>query len=143
MRKFGCAALFAASFIAAPAASAGDYFINGQLGQIQLEDSDFDDEQSNLLQAGGGYRWGLGMAQVGLEVGVGKLDELNDSTRNDYPGGFIDRSYSLSSPPEAGTHASSARISDSTPARKSSSGSSGRASRLAERWKRRAFCSGQ
>ena len=97
MRKFGCAALFAASFIAAPAASAGDFFITGQWGQIQLEGSDFDDDQNTLMQAGGCYRWGLGMAQVGLELGLGKLDEQDDHTRTDYPGGFIDRSVTLSS----------------------------------------------
>jgi opacity protein-like surface antigen len=97
MRNFGCAALFAAAIAAAPAASAGEFFINGQLGQIQLDDSDFDDGQSNLLQAGGGYRWGLGMAEVGLEVAAGKLDEQEDRSRSDYAGGYIDRSYALSS----------------------------------------------
>lgn len=97
MRKFGCAAVFAAAVATAPTASAGDFFITGQLGQIQLDGSDFDDENSNLLHAGGGYRWGLGMAQVGLEVGVGKLDEQEDRSRSDYTGGYIDRAYELSS----------------------------------------------
>ncbi|HEV8693747.1 MAG TPA: outer membrane beta-barrel protein [Lysobacter sp.] len=97
MRKFGCAAVFAACLAAAPAASAGDFFINGQLGRIELDSSGFDDEQSNLLQAGAGYRWGIGMAQVGLETGLGKLDNLEDQSRNDYTGGYVDHAYTLSS----------------------------------------------
>lgn len=96
MRKSGCAALFAAMFAATPAAWAGDFFINGQAGRIDLGDSDFDDGQSNLLHAGGGYRWGVGMAQVGLELGLGKLDEREGQSRSNYPDGYIDRSYSLS-----------------------------------------------
>lgn len=96
MRKFGCAALFAACLAAAPAASAGDFFINGQLGRIEL-DSGFDDEQTNLVQAGAGYRWGIGMAQVGPEIGLGKLDDLEDRSRSDYTGGHVDHDYTLSS----------------------------------------------
>jgi opacity protein-like surface antigen len=95
MRKLGCAALFAACLAAAPAASAGDFFINGQLGRIDLDSSDFDDDKSNLLQAGAGYRWGIGMAQVGLETGLGKLDD-QDGTRAD-TNGFADHVYTLSS----------------------------------------------
>lgn len=97
MRKFGCAALFAACLAAAPAASAGDFFINGQLGRIELDSSGFDDEQINLVQAGAGYRWGIGMAQVGLETGLGKLDDQEDRTRTDYTGGYVDHAYTLSS----------------------------------------------
>ena len=97
MRNFGCAALFAACLAAAPAASAGDFFINGQLGQIELDSSGFDDEQTNFVQAGAGYRWGIGMAQVGLETGLGKLDDLEDRSRSDYTGGYVDHAYTLSS----------------------------------------------
>lgn len=97
MRKFGCAALFAACLAAAPAASAGDFFINGQLGLIELDSGGFDDEQTNLVQAGAGYRWGMGMAQVGLEAGLGKLDDLEDRSRSDYTGGYVDHAYTLSS----------------------------------------------
>lgn len=97
MRKLGCAALFAASLAAAPAAFAGDFFINGQLGQIDLDSNDFDDEKSNLRQASVGYRWGLGIAQLGLEAGAGKLDDLEDQTRTDYTGGYVDHDYTLSS----------------------------------------------
>jgi len=96
MRKFGCAALFAACLAAAPVASAGDFFINGQLGRVEL-DSGNSDEQTNLLQAGAGYRWGIGMAQIGLETGLGKLDDLEDQSRSDYTGGHVDHAYTLSS----------------------------------------------
>jgi opacity protein-like surface antigen len=95
MRKFGCAALFAACLAAAPAASAGDFFINGQVGRIELDSSGFDDEESNLLQAGAGYRWGIGMAQVGLETGLGKLDD-QEGSRSDI-NGYSDHVYTLSS----------------------------------------------
>lgn len=97
MRKFGSAALFAACLAAAPTASAGDFFINGQLGQIELDSHGFDDEQTNFVQAGGGYRWGIGMAQVGVETGLGKLDDLEDQSRSDYTGGYVDHAYTLSS----------------------------------------------
>lgn len=96
MRKFGCAALLAACLAAAPVASAGDFFINGQLGRVEL-DSGSSDEQTNLLQAGAGYRWGIGMAQIGLETGLGKLDDLEDRSRTDYTGGYVDHAYTLSS----------------------------------------------
>ncbi|GAB3368047.1 hypothetical protein GCM10027431_12800 [Lysobacter rhizosphaerae] len=95
MRKLGCAALFAACLTAAPAASAGNFFINGQLGRIELDSSGFDDEHSNLLQAGAGYRWGIGMAQVGLEAGLGKLDDQEGSRLD--TNGFTDHVYTLSS----------------------------------------------
>lgn len=97
MRKFGCAALFAACLAAAPAAFAGDFFINGQLGRLELDSNGFDDEQTNLRQASAGYRWGIGMAQVGLETGLGKLDDLEDQSRSDYTGGYVDHDYTLSS----------------------------------------------
>jgi hypothetical protein len=96
MRKSGCAALFAACLAAAPVASAGDFFINGQLGLMDL-DSGFDDDRSNLVQAGAGYRWGISTAQVGLEAGLGDLDDLDGRTRSDYTGGYVDHAYTLSS----------------------------------------------
>lgn len=96
MRKSAYAALIAACLAAAPTASAGDFFINGQLGQIEL-DSGFDDDTSSLVQASAGYRWGIGIAQIGLEGGLGRLGELDDSTRSDYIDGYVDRSYTLSS----------------------------------------------
>lgn len=97
MRNFGCAALFAACLAAAPAASAGDFFINGQVGRIELDSGGFDDEESNLVQVGAGYRWGIGMAQVGLETGIGKINDLEDRSRSDYTGGYVDHDYTLSS----------------------------------------------
>lgn len=96
MRKSGYAALVAACLVVAPAASAGDFFVNGQLGRIEL-DSGFDDDQSNFGQVGAGYRWGIGTAQVGLEAGLGKLDDLEYTTRSDYTGGYVDHAYALSS----------------------------------------------
>lgn len=96
MRKLGCAALFAACIAAAPAASAGDFFINGQVGLIEL-DSGFEDDQTNLAQGSVGYRWGIRYAQVGLEAGVGQLGELEGQARFDYTGGTVDRAYTLDS----------------------------------------------
>ncbi|MFD0738469.1 outer membrane beta-barrel protein [Lysobacter koreensis] len=96
MRKLGCAALFAACLVAAPGAFAGDFFINGQLGRIAL-DSDFDDDQSNLVQAAAGYRWGIGTAQLGFEAGLGKLDDRDGRSRSDYTGGYVEHDYTLSS----------------------------------------------
>ncbi|GHA72378.1 hypothetical protein [Cognatilysobacter bugurensis] len=96
MRNLVRAALFAASLASAPAAFAGDFFINGQGGVIEL-DSGLDDDRSTLVQASGGYRWGIGYAQVGLEAGVGHLGEMDGQTRFDYTGGTIDRTYTLSS----------------------------------------------
>ena len=97
MRKTARAALFAACLAAAPSAFAGDFFLNGQVGRMDLDNSGFDDGQTQLLHAGAGYRWGIGMAQVGLEAGLGRLEELDDRSRSDYAGGYIDRSYALSS----------------------------------------------
>lgn len=97
MRKLGYAAVFAACFAAAPTAIAGDFFINGQAGLMDLDGDDFDDDQTSLLQASAGYRWGIGLAQVGVEGGLGRLGELDEQTRSDYVGGFIDNSYTLNS----------------------------------------------
>ena len=97
MRKFGCAALFAACLAAAPTAFAGDFFINGQLGRVDLESDGFDDDKTSLGQASVGYRWGIGYAQLGLEGGLGKLGELDEETRHDYIGGHVDNSYTLQS----------------------------------------------
>lgn len=96
MRTIVRAALFAACFATAPAAFAGDFFINGQGGIIEL-DSGFEDDRSTLLQASGGYRWGIGYAQVGFEAGVGKLGDTEAQTRLEYLGGTVDRTYTLSS----------------------------------------------
>lgn len=96
MRKTARAALFAACLATAPSAFAGDFFINGQAGRMDLDNSGFDDDSSQLLHAGAGYRWGIGMAQVGLEAGLGRLAEQEGDSRSDYTGGYIDRSYALS-----------------------------------------------
>lgn len=93
MRKFGCAALFAACLAIAPAASAGDFFVNGQVGRFDLDTIGFDDGQGDFVQASGGYRWGIGIAQVGLEGGVGKFDELHGQRRSELADGFVDHDY--------------------------------------------------
>ena len=97
MRKYGCAALFAACLATAPTAFAGDFFINGQLGRMNLESDGFDDDETSLMQASAGYRWGIGMAQVGLEAGLGRQGELDEETRHDYLDGYTDNSYTLKS----------------------------------------------
>lgn len=97
MHKLAPAALFVASLAAAPATLAGDFFINGQAGRIDLDGDDFDGDESSLAQASAGYRWGLGMAQVGIEGGLGKLGELEDQSRSSTVGGFVDNSYQLDS----------------------------------------------
>ena len=66
MLKHGCAALLAAALAIAPAAHAGDFFVNGQAGRIELDNA-FGDRNTNLLQASAGYRWGLDNVQVGIE----------------------------------------------------------------------------
>ena len=98
MRKPGYSALIAiAAAFVAPGALAGDLFINGQVGGIELESDDFDGDSTSLVQASAGYRWGIGMAQVGLEAGVGKLGQLEDSTRHEFSGGSIEHRYHLDS----------------------------------------------
>lgn len=98
MRKYATvSAVLVACLAAVPAAWAGDFFVNGQIGRIELDDSfDGEGEQTNLLQGSLGYRWGIGMAQIGLEGGVGKLSDLEGQERTDYTGGFSNRAYSLS-----------------------------------------------
>lgn len=96
MRKPASAVLLIAC-LAAPSAFAGDFFINAQGGAIELESGFGDDDRSTLLQAGGGYRWGIGYAQVGLEAGVGRFGDVDTQTRLDYTGGTLERTYTLSS----------------------------------------------
>ena len=100
MQKPGSATLAAVCFatmLAAPAAFAGDFFVNGQVGGIELDGDDFDGDSTSLVQGSAGYRWGIGMAQVGVEGGVGKLGELEDRTLHDYTGGSIEHAYTLDS----------------------------------------------
>ena len=86
MPKHATAALLAlAATLAAPTALAGDFFVNGQFGGVDLDGDDFDGDSTSMLQASAGYRWGIGMAQVGLEGGVGKLGELEDRDQGQTP----------------------------------------------------------
>ena len=96
MRKLARAALVAAGLATAPAAFAGEVFVNGQLGRIEV-DSDGFDEDGGFAQASVGYRWGIGYASAGLEAGLGKLDDQEEGLRSDYTGGFVDHDYRLSS----------------------------------------------
>lgn len=90
-------AVLLAACLASPAAMAGDFFANGQLGRMDLDSDGFDGDGTSLVQGSVGYRWGIGMAQVGLEAGVGKLGELEDGTRQAVAGGSIETRYSLDS----------------------------------------------
>ena len=97
MRLNRHAALFAACLAASPVAMAGDFFVNGQLGRMDLDSDGFDGDRTNFSQGSLGYRWGIGMAQVGLEAGVGKLGELEDGIGRDVAGGSIETRYTLDS----------------------------------------------
>jgi hypothetical protein len=97
MHKLVPAAVVAALLAATPLAHAGDFFVNGQAGRIDMDGDDFDGDESSLQQASAGYRWGIGMAQVGIEGGLGRLGEREDSTQSTSPGGTIDNNYQLAS----------------------------------------------
>lgn len=80
MTKYGCMALVAMACAAAvpPAHAAGNFFVAGQVGQAKFEDSVFDDSTANTRAFSGGYRWRVGPAiQIGIEAGLGKVDELD------------------------------------------------------------------
>jgi hypothetical protein len=66
MRKLASAALFAACFATAPTAFAGDFFINGQMGRMELDADGFDDDESSLMQASAGYRWASAWPRLAL-----------------------------------------------------------------------------
>ena len=97
MRISSHAILLVACLAASPAAVAGDFFVNGQLGRMDLDSDGFDGDETSLFQGSAGYRWGIGMAQVGLEAGIGKLGELEDGIRQDVAGGSIETRYTLDS----------------------------------------------
>jgi hypothetical protein len=99
MRKPEYAALLAACLAAtfAPSALAGDFFVNGQFGEMDLDSDGFDGDGTSLVQGSVGYRWGIGMAQVGVEAGLGKLGEREDTSRYEYTGGVVEHAYTLDS----------------------------------------------
>jgi len=80
MIKYGCMALAIACSLAAPAAQAqGNFFVAGQTGRATYDESGFDDDSANARAFSGGYRWQAGaVTQVGVEVGVGKVDEIGE-----------------------------------------------------------------
>jgi hypothetical protein len=87
MRKYGRTALIGILCIfAMPAAQAeGGFFIGGQGGQIELSDTDFSDDSTDIQALGLGYRWQAGsIVQVGFEVGGGKLGTLKEEFTENY-----------------------------------------------------------
>ena len=79
MIKYGCLALVAIACVTAmPAAHAeGSFFIAGQMGQAEYDDSGLDDNSASTRALSGGYRWQAGpIVQVGVEVGLGQIDEV-------------------------------------------------------------------
>ena len=98
MVKFGCAALIAlASVVSVPAAqAAAGFFIGGQGGQIELSDTDFSDDSTDIRSLGLGYRWQAGpIIQVGFEVGGGKLGTLKEEYTYDYGSGYYSERVTL------------------------------------------------
>jgi len=91
MIKYGCVALAIACGLAAPAAQAqGNFFVTGQAGQATFDETDFPDDQADTRAFSGGYRWQAGpVAQVGLEVGAGKVDEIGYSYSTTIPDGRV------------------------------------------------------
>lgn len=87
MCNYARAALTAILSIAAvPAAQAeGDFFINGQTGQIDLKDTVFSDSKTDIQTFTLGYRWRAdSIVQVGAEAGIGKIDDLNENYHEVY-----------------------------------------------------------
>ncbi|MBF6026055.1 outer membrane beta-barrel protein [Lysobacter niastensis] len=83
MFKFGCVALLAMACSAVvPAAHArGGFFVAGQAGQATYDDSGFDEDSADTRALSLGYRWQAGsIAQVGVEVGGGRVDEITQDT---------------------------------------------------------------
>jgi hypothetical protein len=81
--------------LAAPAARAGDFFIDGQAGHARLSDTGYDDDRTDAVQIGGGYRWGVGPAGIGIEVGGGRLGDLQDDYAGTYAYGTYTERYRL------------------------------------------------
>lgn len=63
---------------AMPAAHAeGRFFVAGQVGQAEYDDTGFDDSSASTRAFSGGYRWQAGpLVQVGVEAGFGQIDEI-------------------------------------------------------------------
>lgn len=79
MIKYGCVALvaIACSAVAPAALAEGNFFIAGQAGQATYDDSGFDEDSADTRAISAGYRWQAGsIAQVGVEVGAGRVDEI-------------------------------------------------------------------
>ncbi len=86
MFKLGCMALVAiACSGAVPAAHAkGGFFVAGQAGQATYDDSGLDEDSADTRALSLGYRWQAGsIAQIGVEVGGGEVDEISQSSAYD------------------------------------------------------------
>ncbi|MDO5506375.1 MAG: outer membrane beta-barrel protein, partial [Pseudoxanthomonas suwonensis] len=77
MRHIALTAALATGLLASPLATSGEAFVNGQLGRIALDSKTLDKDSSNLLQLGGGYRWGIGPVKAGVEAGFGRIGEVS------------------------------------------------------------------
>ncbi|GAB2493244.1 hypothetical protein GCM10027084_02490 [Pseudoxanthomonas sangjuensis] len=91
MFKFGRVALVAIALggIAPLAQAQGGFFIGGQAGQVKLSDIGLEDESGDGKSLNLGYRWQAGQrVQVGIEVGAGRIDGIDD--RYSYDVGFSD-----------------------------------------------------
>lgn len=79
MSKYVCIALVATACAAAvPAAHAdGAFFVAGQVGQATYDDWEGGDDSASTRALSGGYRWQAGpIIQVGVEGGLGEIDEV-------------------------------------------------------------------
>lgn len=83
MRILAVPAVLATALLAAPQAHALDRepFINAQIGRIALHDAALDNSNSNFLQLGGGYRWGIAPFKAGIEASYARVGEV-DGQRN-------------------------------------------------------------
>jgi hypothetical protein len=93
MIKYGCMALVAMACSAVvPAAQAnGNFFVAGQAGQATYEDSGYDEDSADTRALSGGYRWQAGdVAQVGVEAGYGKVDEITQDYYYNGGGGYTE-----------------------------------------------------
>lgn len=96
MFKYGCVALIAiACCTAVPAAQAqGNFFVAGQAGQAKIDDNALDENTADTSALSAGYRWQAGsIAQVGVEVGGGKVDEVGQTYSYNPGYGYTERGY--------------------------------------------------
>jgi hypothetical protein len=78
-----------------PAAQAqGGFFVAGQAGQATYDDSGYDEDSANTSALSVGYRWQAGsVAQIGVEVGGGKVDEIGQEYNYNPGGGYSETGH--------------------------------------------------